>query len=251
MQEKTTLSYNAIYQVLHGYKSRGLTYSGLLDKCPAISFNDRTVVMDEETGRSVRRRTHAYQFNREMYRLWSSGGSVWLRPADPDTRDGPCGDVAGNGGSAEGPAVSISPESGEEIANGFPCNNKYTLKSTDSGESQHTVSPEWARSCVAPFACEDPTSAHTSVSEVFRQPILKPASQSDGISPGTSRNPVGLPPNARALDYKALDHAEYRAHGFRYYPSMSRNEPKQRINYIKFRRQTDHGFNNPDDPGRI
>ncbi len=129
MQEKTTLSYNAIYQVLHGYKSRGLTYSGLLDKCPAISFIDRTVVMDEETGRSVRRRTHAYQFNREMYRLWSSGGSVWLRPADPDDRDGPGGDVAGNGRSAEGPAETISHENGGEIANGHSYNNKYTLYS--------------------------------------------------------------------------------------------------------------------------
>ncbi|MCX6699469.1 MAG: hypothetical protein NTV68_06015, partial [Methanomicrobiales archaeon] len=108
--------------------------------------------------------------------------------------------------------VSISPEIGEEIANGFPCNNKYTLKSTDSGESQHTVSPKWARSCVVPPACENPTSAHTSVSEGFRQPILKPASQCNGISPGTSRNPVGSPPNAHALDYKALDHAEYRTH---------------------------------------
>lgn len=83
MQEKTTLSYNEINQALHDYKSRGLTYSGLLDQCPAISFIDRTVVMDEETGRSIRRRTYAYQLNREMYRLWSSGGAIWLKPVAP------------------------------------------------------------------------------------------------------------------------------------------------------------------------
>ena len=212
MQERTTLSYNAIYQVLHGYKSRGLTYSGLLDKCPAISFIDRTVVMDEETGRSVRRRTHAYQFNREMYRLWSSGGSVWLRPADPDERDGPSGDVAGNGRSAEGPAETISHGSGEEITNGLSYNNKYTLKSTNSGELQHTVSPKYAGACAVHSACECPTSAPNTVSEGFREPIVKQASQSPAISPGTVRNPAGIVPIARALDYKALDHAEYRAH---------------------------------------
>jgi hypothetical protein len=212
MQEKTTLSYNAIYQVLHGYKSHGLAYSGLLDKCPAISFIDRTVVMDEETGRSVRRRTHAYQFNREMYRLWSSGGSVWLRPADPDDRDGSGGDVEGNGRSAEVSAETISHESGGEIANGLSYNNKYTLKSTNSGELQHTVSPKCAGACDVLSACECPTSAPNTSSEGIREPIVKQDSQSPAISPGTVRNPTGTSPIARALDYKALDHAEYRAH---------------------------------------
>jgi hypothetical protein len=212
MQEKTTLTYNAIYQVLHGYKSRGLTYSGLLDKCPAISFIDRTVVMDEETGRSIRRRTHAYQINREMYRLWSSVGSVWLRPAGPGDRNSPGGDVAGNGSSAEGSAMSISHENGEEIANGPSCNNIYTLKSTNSGELQHTVSPEGAGACAVHPACECPTSAHDPMVGGIREPIVKQATQIPAISSGALRNPPGTPPYARALDYKALDHAEYRAH---------------------------------------
>ena len=38
-------------------------YSGLLEKCPAISFIDRTVTTDDEIGQGVRRRANAYQFN--------------------------------------------------------------------------------------------------------------------------------------------------------------------------------------------
>jgi hypothetical protein len=60
--------------------------------------------------------------------------------------------------------------------------------------------------------CECSTSAPNTVNEVIRKPIVKQDSQSPAISPGTIRNPTGTPPYARALDYKALDHAEYRAH---------------------------------------
>ena len=61
MQELTNLLYSAVYKLLHGYQSRGTTQSGLLEKCPAISFTDRTVTSDDDVGRSVRRRAHAYQ----------------------------------------------------------------------------------------------------------------------------------------------------------------------------------------------
>ncbi|MEI6842325.1 MAG: hypothetical protein WCK53_13745, partial [Methanomicrobiales archaeon] len=74
LQEATNLSYQSVHRALQGYNCRGQTYSGLLDKCPAISFTDRTVVSEDDTGRSVRRRSHAYQFNFDVYRLWSAGG---------------------------------------------------------------------------------------------------------------------------------------------------------------------------------
>jgi len=80
LQEVTKLSYNIIYRVLHCYQGREQTYSGLLEKCPEISYVDRTVVMDEEIGRSLRRRVHAFQFNRELYILWSAGGRSGFGP---------------------------------------------------------------------------------------------------------------------------------------------------------------------------
>ncbi len=58
----------AVHRVFHGYKSRETVYSGHLDKCPAISFMDRTVTTDDEIGHGVKRRTNAYQFNPDIYR---------------------------------------------------------------------------------------------------------------------------------------------------------------------------------------
>jgi hypothetical protein len=65
--------------LIHGYTSRGAAYSGLLEKCPAVAYTDRTVVSeDEQTGFSTRRRTNAYTFDRELFRKWMAGGAVWL-----------------------------------------------------------------------------------------------------------------------------------------------------------------------------
>ncbi|MCX6690466.1 MAG: hypothetical protein NTW33_00085 [Methanoregula sp.] len=59
LQKATGLSNGSIHRLIHGYSARGSTYTGLLEKCPAISFTDRTVVTDEDdrTGQSTRRRT--------------------------------------------------------------------------------------------------------------------------------------------------------------------------------------------------
>jgi hypothetical protein len=79
LQKATGLSNGSVHKLLHGYASRGATYSGLLEKCPFISYSDRTVVCEEEFSRvSMRRRTNAYTFDKELFHSWSSGGGVWL-----------------------------------------------------------------------------------------------------------------------------------------------------------------------------
>jgi hypothetical protein len=89
LQKATGLSNGVIHKTIHGYASRGSTYTGLLEKCPAIAYTDRTVVaMDEETGASMRRRTNAYTFDQELYRSWCSGGAVWIEEdAERDDTD--------------------------------------------------------------------------------------------------------------------------------------------------------------------
>jgi len=79
LQKATGLSYHAVYKLLHGYASRGVTYTGLLEKCPSISYTDRTVMSgDEYTGVTMRRRGNAYTFDHTLFRAWVSGGSVWI-----------------------------------------------------------------------------------------------------------------------------------------------------------------------------
>ena len=78
LQRLTGGSYLSIYRMIKGYDSRGKNYTGLLEKCPAISFTDRTVTMTEESGYSVRRRTEAFEWDRELYRQWMNGGACWL-----------------------------------------------------------------------------------------------------------------------------------------------------------------------------
>ncbi|MFA6362307.1 hypothetical protein [Methanoregula sp.] len=70
--------------MLKGYESQGKNYTGLLEKCPALSFTDRTVMLKEDEGLSVRRRTEAFTWSREIYRQWANGGACWL---DRDLHD--------------------------------------------------------------------------------------------------------------------------------------------------------------------
>jgi len=80
LQRLTGWSYSSVYKTLKGYESRGKNYTGLLEKCPALSFTDRTVTISEEQGNSIRRRTDAFQWDREMYRQWNGGDACWLDP---------------------------------------------------------------------------------------------------------------------------------------------------------------------------
>lgn len=81
LQEALGLSYHQTYRILHGYASRGMTYLGLLEKCPAVSYVDATVLEDGE-GYAVRRREHLFLFDRETYRRWARGGEVWIDEGD-------------------------------------------------------------------------------------------------------------------------------------------------------------------------
>ena len=93
LQRFTGGSYMGIYRMIKGYDSRGKNYTGLLEKCPALSFTDRTVTMNEDEGVSVRRRTEAFTWSREIYRQWTNGGACWL---DRDPKGGNDDDGAGS-----------------------------------------------------------------------------------------------------------------------------------------------------------
>jgi len=50
LQSALGLSYYQTRRLLNGYTSRGTPYSGLLEKCPAISLYDATVTEDGGAG---------------------------------------------------------------------------------------------------------------------------------------------------------------------------------------------------------
>jgi len=77
LQQATGLSYHQVRRILQGYTAKGTTYCGLLEKCPAVSVVDATV-LDESTGIVVRRHELHFQFDAEAYREWVAQTAVWL-----------------------------------------------------------------------------------------------------------------------------------------------------------------------------
>ncbi len=87
IQALTNLSYHQISRMMSGYRSRGANYTGLLEKCPAVSTLDTSISTQDDAGDgTIRRRAISYTFNAQVYRDWRTGGLVWL--AEPDPKDG-------------------------------------------------------------------------------------------------------------------------------------------------------------------
>ena len=87
LQQATGLSYHQVRRILQGYTARGTVYCGLLEKCPAISVVDATII-DESTGTTVRRHESHFQFDAERYREWAAELTVWLEDEDAGVGEG-------------------------------------------------------------------------------------------------------------------------------------------------------------------
>jgi len=83
MQQISGFSYSSISKLLNGYVSKGQNYSGLLEKCPALSFLDRTVSSGAD-GQTTQRRMRVYTWDEILYAAWKGGGGVWLAPGSGD-----------------------------------------------------------------------------------------------------------------------------------------------------------------------
>jgi hypothetical protein len=122
LQEALGLSYQQTYRILHGYVSRGTTHSGLLEKCPAVSYVD-ALFTEDACGYTVRRREHLFSFDLEVYRQWARGAEVWLDDGREQDGGGP------------GPGDSFS------ITAGFEQNSSRCCKDRsppDGAESKNT-----------------------------------------------------------------------------------------------------------------
>ena len=131
LQDVMGISYHQARRIFHGYFNGGNSYSGLLEKCPAIGFIDATV-SQEVDGNMVRHRESRYSFNYEIYREWNSGNIVWLDEDEAGTNDygrGPGGDPGGDA-SPEPPSVCTFAPALHPV-----CTSKVQSKKEDESDS--------------------------------------------------------------------------------------------------------------------
>ncbi|MDD1728309.1 MAG: hypothetical protein LUQ50_04465 [Methanospirillum sp.] len=88
LQQVTGWTSSSVSKLLHGYLSYGKVYSGILDKCPAVSFLERSVTRGNE-GETTYRRARVYIWDPELYAAWMKGGSIWLAGEDSEDSDLP------------------------------------------------------------------------------------------------------------------------------------------------------------------
>jgi len=147
LQRLTGWSYSSIYRTIKGYECRGRNYTGLLEKCPAISFTDRTVTMDDESGITIRRRTEAFQWDKELFWQWNSNGACWLdhHPEDDDDNDTGNGRNAGGGkqdeGGSSGEGVSPASDGNVPTGNGSLAALQHVFSSFAAHAANETGAP--------------------------------------------------------------------------------------------------------------
>ncbi len=225
LQKKTGLANNALYKLIHGYTTRGITHTGLLEKCPAIAYTDRTVVIDNEfsTG-STRRRTNAYTFDSEIYAQWSGDAGVWLKE-DDDPHDAPdennyaallhdCCNFAAFAAHNEKPAASPDSQYLSNNTHLDLSNSVYCCKMENTQQPQDTSHDTPACVCETEHAAiNDPkiaknTQNNEPESEYSRISMLHVQNMSSTVQHNT-KCPAGelmaVGVKIHAVDYKRLD----------------------------------------------
>jgi len=213
LQHITTKSRSVVYKMLHGTNSKGYHYSGLLEKCPAISVCDRTLVTDENGTTLAHRREKAYAWDEFVFQSWSSDGGCWLvsegsnqnnsPPSPPSDDVAEKEPISGRGGKvAEISATKIPPETGSKGEN---LSNKNSV-CTHGGKSenvQHGISDQ----VPAHDHMYNPDFSATSDQDMPSGKNMQPVSESEEIqSGGKFRNLSATSPEFPPGDDLSLSH---------------------------------------------
>jgi len=206
LQSALGLSYYQTRRLLVGYVSRGTPYSGLLEKCPAISLYDATVTEDGEYGVTIRRREQYFTFDAEVYRAWSNRASVWLDD-DPDDGDGnPHGctfapDLHQNSGKS---ANEEDNHNREDSGVGEECTEIGTDQSSHLHPLPGTESMSAGAGDPTSGVCETRSGAHMPEISKNIRPIAEPAASCG--SPGCN---VGCNTGAKVQTTPPVNPADY------------------------------------------
>ena len=154
LQRFSGKSHGAIYKMMHGSISHGTQYSGLLEKCPAISFLDRTDITE---GGGTSRRMKVYVWDAEVYNSWVSGGGCWLSGSDKEN-DNDCDDDPGSGGnvevsgrSAESFRLDRTEDSALKSGNNTNCTNKFLDNNNERNDLSSQEAPDSSCLCDSAF----------------------------------------------------------------------------------------------------
>lgn len=207
LQDLVEKSYSAIRKLIHGGTSHNNHYSGLLEKCPAISFLDRTDITD---GGETSKRQRVYLWDEDRYDGWASGGGCWLSN-DDDTDDG--GDVGTWRNDSEDLPPPKDDDNGTDSDNNSN-NNNYFL---DLSSKRNNESIEQEGESGDPCDSAIPGSAFSAVDEepVTLKAILGFVPQSkddltDGKIPSSSEQRSCLPPSPpHSLSVRDIDPDDY------------------------------------------
>jgi len=213
LQRETRLSNASLHRIIHGYASRGAMYSGLLEKCPAIAYTDRTVVTSEATGGlSMRRRTNAYTFDHEIFRSWSSGGSVWID--DNDDRENPSAlqqSFSSPTEGAEGHGVDGECLDQDNNNKNSVWKNKYPVSFSTTAHTEH---PPGEGACAPAPVCDPKSAEGHDRTSPLSPPIPDASPDCAGTTPRKSLQQAGPfrgtdnQGRIDARDYKPLDFPE-------------------------------------------
>ncbi|MDE4908177.1 hypothetical protein L0665_06085 [Methanogenium marinum] len=119
LQQALGLSYQPTYRLLHGYTNNKATYTGILDKCPAVSLIDATVA-EEICGIALKRREHYFSFDQEIYREWVEKADVWLDDTDDEGNHSDPDDFT--------PSPGFHPQNEKNGPSGDDCIGAYSSK---------------------------------------------------------------------------------------------------------------------------
>ena len=216
LQKASGLTSGAIHKCIHGHTTRGRAYSGLLEKCPAIAYCDRTVVTDEETGGvSMRRRTNAYTFDRDLYAIWCAGGGVWLD--DDDDNSATAATISNDFHQVDGIVAGFENGFNEpNLQNVSINNNNYVCTENSCNKSPGSQQPEKGDVRASAYDCDPGNVAaqhsipeqSSTISEAATQEApfsLQHVPRKPDNTGNVLQSSPDQPARIKAKDYKPLD----------------------------------------------
>jgi len=208
LQKMTGKSNSAIYKMFGGYKGHnGVHYTGLLEKCPALSYLDRS---DLTEGGGTTRRARFFVWDKEIYDSWVSGGECWLSDdnnstsGDEDHDHNDPGDYSGSleADSPRSEAVSFQPEI--EDTNLDLNNNRYNKEYFLENDDRKLIAGSENITRAGHHVC-DPRTASTNDPKGYSDEDTEPVLLSGQGLVGSSELPIRvnegekLPPTHRGL----------------------------------------------------